>query len=174
MSLYRDIAIADQMPVHMFAQMWIQLTFVVSDLSTILYRFIQSIYLTIYLRYGKKQVQKDVRPSFSNPGMTMTLRSPRYAILEIKLQDVSEAPLWLRQTLNDIGAESACFNKIGAVFFPKWLFNQGVFVGPILSYPFSTRLFERPSKSTNSRNFSDSTFDVRFLWSYCLVAFVCS
>eukprot|EP00435_Cladocopium_sp_Y103_P068579 s99_g31.t1 len=27
-----------------------------------------------------------------------------YAILEIKLQDVSEAPLWLRQTLNDIGA----------------------------------------------------------------------
>ena len=28
----------------------------------------------------------------------------RYAILEIKLQDVSEAPLWLRQTLNDIGA----------------------------------------------------------------------
>ncbi|CAE7490839.1 VTC4 [Symbiodinium microadriaticum] len=27
-----------------------------------------------------------------------------YAILEIKLQDVSEAPLWLRQTLNDISA----------------------------------------------------------------------
>jgi len=27
-----------------------------------------------------------------------------YAILEIKLQDVSEAPLWLRQTLNDIEA----------------------------------------------------------------------
>ncbi|CAJ1382666.1 unnamed protein product, partial [Effrenium voratum] len=27
-----------------------------------------------------------------------------YAILEIKLQDVSEAPLWLRQTLNEIGA----------------------------------------------------------------------
>mmetsp|Transcript_535 Transcript_535/g.1462 ORF Transcript_535/g.1462 Transcript_535/m.1462 type:complete len:420 (+) Transcript_535:158-1417(+) len=27
-----------------------------------------------------------------------------YAILEIKLQDVAEAPLWLRQTLNDIGA----------------------------------------------------------------------
>ena len=52
-----------------------------------------------------------IRPSFSNPGMTMTLRSPRYAILEIKLQDVSEAPLWLRQTLNDIGAESACFSS---------------------------------------------------------------
>ena len=36
------------------------------------------------------------------------VRLKRYAILEIKLQDVSEAPLWLRQTLNDIGAKLAC------------------------------------------------------------------
>ena len=44
----------------------------------------------------------------SVPRWFLDLCLARYAILEIKLQDVSEAPLWLRQTLNDIGAKLAC------------------------------------------------------------------
>ena len=59
---------------------------------------------------------------FSTPQITNKshLRSPRYAILEIKLQDVSEAPLWLRQTLNDIGAESAWLFKLELFFTEKF------------------------------------------------------
>lgn len=167
MSLYRDIVIADQMPVHMFAQMYIQLIFVaVSDLSS---HYINLYW--IYLRYGKKQVQKDVRPSFSNPGMTMTLRSPRYAILEIKLQDVSEAPLWLRQTLNDIGAESACFSswrcliEVAAQRVCYLILSK--FVISFLDFSGFLTLHSRPSKSTNSRSFSGPTLDV----SFCVYSF---
>ena len=117
-----------------------------------------------------------IRPSFSNPGMTMTLRSPRYAILEIKLQDVSEAPLWLRQTLNDIGAESACFSSwrcLIEVAAPRVCYIiLSNFVISFLDFSRFLTLHSsdsRPSKSTNSRSFSGPTLDVSFcVYSLCL------